>query len=173
MHGRMKVCSAVAVVDGVPFQKSQIAFRVTFLRGTNTPSQWVVSGGMAERPEDPFRVGSAFLGWYTAAEDGSLFNFELPITDSVNVHAHWLTPGTENTLRLPAGMTAIEAQAFAQTAADAVIIPPGVNAIADSAFDDSGVRYVFGIPGSAAERFAQDHDFLTFIPVDDAWLAAH
>ena len=55
--------------------------------------------------------------------------------------------------------------------AEAVIIPPTVTEIADSAFDNSNLRYIYGIPGSAAELFAAAHPFLTFVPVDDAWIA--
>ena len=46
-----------------------------------------------------------------------------------------------------------------------------VTEIADSAFDNSNLRYIYGIPGSAAELFAAAHPFLTFVPVDDAWIA--
>ena len=73
--------------------------------------------------------------------------------------------GSEPTLKLPAGLTAIEAEAFAGTAAEAVVIPETVTDIDPTAFDGSAVVYIYGKPGSAAEDFAREHD-LFFVPMD-------
>ena len=48
-----------------------------------------------------------------------------------------------------------------------------VTAIADSAFADSNLQYVFGFPGSAAESFANAHTWLTFVPIDNEWISSH
>ena len=171
-HGNTMVCSAVATVDGVPFTQNRILHQVRF-QGASVPAQWVASGETAAEPAPPVRIGSVFAGWYTAADGGEPVDFTAPLTAWRVFHAHWLTPGTENALRLPPQLTVIEAGAFTGTAADAVIIPSGVTQIAPDAFDDSNVRWVFGIPGSAAQTHADAHPSLTFVPVNKTWMTQH
>ena len=168
----MLVCAAEVTADEVPFRQSKIMYLIRYV-GVDTPDQWIVSGTVLARPQDPFRMGSLFLGWYTSATGGSLYNFEAIVNGPKTVYARWLTPGTENALRLPANLTAIEDDAFSGISADAVFILPGVTSIADSAFADSNLQYVFGFPGSAAESFADAHAWLTFIPIDNEWLSSH
>ena len=69
-------------------------------------------------------------------------------------------------LRLPARLTAIGAEAFAGTAAEAVRIPGSVTEIAEDAFKDSAVTHIFGVPGSAAEDFANGQDDIVFKAVE-------
>ncbi len=38
---------------------------------------------------DPTRVGYEFAGWYTDAEAGDLYDFDTPVTDNLNIYAHW------------------------------------------------------------------------------------
>ncbi len=168
----MLVCSAAVTVDGVPFRQSKFMFRIGYV-GVDTPDQWVASGVVLARPQNPSRMGSVFLGWYTTATGDSPYIFESIVNGPKTLYARWLTPGTENALRLPQGLTAIEEDAFSGISADAVIILPGVTSIADSAFADSNLQYVFGFPGSAAESFANAHAYLTFVPIDNEWLESH
>lgn len=70
-------------------------------------------------------------------------------------------------------LTTLEAEAFSGIAAEAVIIPATVTAISGNPFSGSSVEYVFGYIGSAAETLADTTESLTFVPIDDAWLASH
>ena len=67
---------------------------------------------------------------------------------------------------LPGSLTAIEAQAFQGIAARAVRIPGGVTDISGNPFAFSGVRFIFGAPGSVAQTFAGDYHYF-FGPVSD------
>ena len=162
----------MAIVDGVPFAQNKVLHKISF-SGAELPTQWRATGESVAQPEDPVRIGSVFLGWYITATGRVPFDFDLPVMGAKTIYGRWLTPGTETALRLPAWLRAIEDGAFEGIAADAVILPPEVVSIADSAFANSNVRYVFGIPGSAAEDFAKDHAYLTFVPVDADWLSSH
>ena len=92
-------------------------------------------------------------------------------------------------LRLPSGLTEIEAEAFAGIAAEKVIVPNGVTRIGDRAFADcpnlkemelpegvtfegaplegSGPVFVYGTPGSWLEAYADEVEGLYFIPVTE------
>ena len=70
-------------------------------------------------------------------------------------------------LNLPANLTTIEAEAFAGVQARAVRIPGSVTSIAGNAFTGSTIAYVFGVPGSAAQAFADSHYNYFFVPVAD------
>ena len=76
-------------------------------------------------------------------------------------------------LFLPADLTAINGRAFADVAAEAVVIPEWVTSIAPDAFDGSAISTIYGFEGSAAEAFADAHEEILFIPIDDVWLASH
>lgn len=55
--------------------------------GTPVTSQEIVSGGYAERPEDPVRDGFTFKGWEL---DGRVFDFEgTPIDTDITLKAAW------------------------------------------------------------------------------------
>lgn len=55
--------------------------------GTAVGSQEIVSGGYAEKPEDPTREGFTFDGWQLDGED---FDFEnTPITSNITLKAVW------------------------------------------------------------------------------------
>ncbi|MBR3377586.1 MAG: InlB B-repeat-containing protein, partial [Mogibacterium sp.] len=40
-------------------------------------------------PEDPTRPGYNFLGWFTSASGGSLFNFNSELSANTTIYAHW------------------------------------------------------------------------------------
>ena len=90
-------------------------------------------------------------------------------------------------LQLPAGLTCIEAEAFAGTGAEKIIVPRGVTRIENRAFADcpnlkllelpegitfegkplEGTRpvFVYGAPGSYLEAYAEEVEGLYFIPI--------
>lgn len=53
---------------------------------TKVPSQKVVSGGKATKPEDPKKEGFVFLGWYYKDR---LYDFDKPVTKSITLGAAW------------------------------------------------------------------------------------
>ena len=70
----------------------------------------------------------------------------------------------EPTFFLPAALTAIESEAFSGISAVAVHIPGSVTNIDGDPFAGSVVRYIWGIPGTAAQTFADAKEYI-FIPV--------
>ena len=74
---------------------------------------------------------------------------------------------------LPVSLTAIESEAFAGIAAQAVVIPRNVTSIAADAFANSQVTTIYGYTDSAAEAFCASHAGFTFVEIDDSWIASH
>ena len=93
------------------------------------------------------------------------------------------------TLTLPRGLKTVGAEAFSGVAAQKIVVPPGVTAIASKAFDhcpelvelvlpegvtvlardalgDSGPVYIYGAQGSCQETYAANVDGLYFVPVE-------
>ena len=70
------------------------------------------------------------------------------------------------TFRLPASLTAIEADAFVGIKAKAVWIPSTVTAIDGNPFANSDVQYIYGDPDSIVDTFAWLHDY-HFVPCTD------
>ena len=67
---------------------------VTFLRNTSEPDDIyqtidVEFGQTVVAPEDPVQSDYIFNGWYTEAENGSLFDFSTPITSDICLYARW------------------------------------------------------------------------------------
>ena len=78
----------------------------------NMPAdQTVASGGKAVRPTImPTAQGCQFLDWYVDPEGTQAFDFiNTTITRNTVVYAKWVT----NALRLPAGLSTVEEEAFA------------------------------------------------------------
>ena len=75
-------------------------------------------------------------------------------------------------LFLPAGLTAINSEAFAGIKAKAPVIPEGVTTITGNPFAGSSVQVIYGYYASEADTFASSYGYY-FIPIDDAWMAAH
>ena len=79
------------------FVDSSITFRtVTFDSngGTDVDPIIVADGGTITAPADPTRAQEgytsySFLGWYTDPTEGTLFNFNNPITSDLTLYAHW------------------------------------------------------------------------------------
>ena len=75
-------------------------------------------------------------------------------------------------LFLPAALTSIEQDAFQGIAAEAVVIPKNIQTISGNPFAESGVLYIYGFPGTAAETLAQSDPIrFMFFPLTDAWYA--
>ena len=151
---------------------------VTFDARGGTPepeAQRIRSGETASEPQPPVRIGAVFTGWYTdaACEAEDRFSFETPVTANLTLYAGWLIPEPNGVLKLPALLTSLEDEAFAGIAAEAVIMPATVMDIAGNPFAGSAVAYVYGFIGSAAETFAAAAEGLTFVPMDEDWLASH
>ena len=89
----------------------------------------------------------------------------------VNVGAAVITGFPEPVFFLPAGLTAIGDEAFSGIPAEAVVITESVDSIAGDPFQDSAVRYIFGLRGSQAEVFTGTHPAYTFVPVTGEWMA--
>jgi len=79
-------------------------------------------------PADPVRADHTFLGWHTAATEGTLFNFNTAITEDRSLHASWFddaTPGYYAVVfRLNDGTNAIHAVEI--VAAGRTVSPPAV-----------------------------------------------
>ncbi len=55
--------------------------------GTEIASQDVTETGLATKPEDPMKIGYAFMGWEL---DGKEFNFDTKIEKSITLKAKWV-----------------------------------------------------------------------------------
>ena len=64
--------------------------------GTSPPEKVEIEDGAILSPiKDPVRDGYQFEGWYTA--DGTLYEFNTPVTESFTLTAHWT--GNSNLLK--------------------------------------------------------------------------
>lgn len=143
--------------------------------GSTVDTQRVAFGEAAAAPTDPMKIGAVFTGWYTTpgcAED-TVYDFAAPVMGNITLYAGWLIPEPNGTMKLPAMLTTIDDEAFSGIAAEAAIIPATVTTISGNPFAGSSVRYVYGFIGSAAETLAATTDGLTFVPIDDVWLASY
>ena len=57
--------------------------------GSQVPSQTVIRGNTAERPEDPTRDGYVFVNWYSDRQLRTEFDFSTEITSSITLYAKW------------------------------------------------------------------------------------
>lgn len=73
------------------YQNSQ-KFTVTFDSngGSSVSSQSVTSGDTASKPKNPTKSGYTFDGWY---KNGSLYNFNTPVTSNITLTANWIENG--------------------------------------------------------------------------------
>ena len=133
--------------------------------GANAPEAQIkyYKGKLTLSDAVPVRAGYVFLGWATepggvaAYQPGDVYEADADIA----LYAVWQRT-YETVLALPVALTRIEAEAFADVAADAVAIPAGVTEIGEGAFGDV---VILGYAGTAAEEYA-DANGLTFIPLD-------
>ena len=129
----------------------------------------------SESMEGEFNEIGSGSASYTTGEGGYYF---CCVDDEYgNEKLIWFTVRTYElpegkTLKLPAYLTEIESEAFANTAAEAVIIPRTVKSIDGNPFAGSSVLYVFGSEGTAAETLANEYEY-TFVAADDEWMSRH
>ncbi len=57
--------------------------------GSAVPSQTVIEGEKAVRPDDPVKDGHTFGGWYTDAACTELWSFDTAVTGSIALYAKW------------------------------------------------------------------------------------
>ena len=108
--------------------------------------------------------------YFWLGEDGDHY-FKAIVTDGVTTaevsspvfHVGGWPPATR--LVLPEDLTTIGAEAFIGTDAIAVVIPPSVTEIDGNPFG-SGVWFIYGQPGSYAETYARENNFI-FMPTTD------
>ncbi len=66
-------------------------YEITFETGDGTPigKQVVLSGGKAERPEDPEQNGFFFDGWSVNEDIFASYNFGMPVNSDLTLYAFW------------------------------------------------------------------------------------
>lgn len=141
--------------------------------GEGAPAAQRVTGSGNATLSDaaPHRQRHAFLGWSTSrGADAAEYAPGATYTGNADVtlYAVWKRRA-ENVLVLPAALTEIGPEAFAGVAADAVVVPEGVTAIAETAFADCGELLIYGYAGSEAQRFAGRHGF-AFEAITSDWV---
>jgi uncharacterized repeat protein (TIGR02543 family) len=57
--------------------------------GTSVPTQIVEDGNKAVSPDVPIKSGWSFEGWYTDSNLQTLYDFTIPVTGSLVLHAKW------------------------------------------------------------------------------------
>ena len=63
--------------------------------GSPVPPQTLFFGEEASEPPDPVRGNDNFLGWFTQATGGVLFDFDAPIHANTTIHAQWELAGND------------------------------------------------------------------------------
>lgn len=77
------------------------SYAVTFHangHGSTPITQVIRTGFKAQEPEAPTASGYVFQGWYTDASCKNAYDFEKPVTGSVNLYAKWRQDGDLNDL---------------------------------------------------------------------------
>jgi len=66
----------------------RIGYIVTF-SGAEVPFQEIEEGGKVEKPDDPTKEDSIFLGWYADPNFSQIFDFSSLITHDTVLYAKW------------------------------------------------------------------------------------
>lgn len=75
--------------DIVSINQKQVTFELNYESAGTYKTVSVASGEKALYPENPMRSGYLFDGWYTAANGGEKFDFDMPIAADITLYAHW------------------------------------------------------------------------------------
>ncbi len=101
-----------------------------------------------------------------ALVNGGVYSGGGTVTRGGEPYTIWNDPANAD-IRLPAGLKTLESQALADGDFFAVYIPAGTESITDDAFGDKDMLIVYGVPGSKAQTFAGNNNYL-FAPVAPA-----
>lgn len=87
----------------LPEMRSEMTYKVEFDSRGGTPvvDQLVKHGEKAVKPADPTKEGYVFDGWYWA---GSKFNFDMPVTTSLKLTAHWKEMQVPKLVQVPVNL---------------------------------------------------------------------
>ncbi|MEY8391360.1 InlB B-repeat-containing protein [Lachnospiraceae bacterium 45-W7] len=88
----------------VKVEASEETVTVTFDadNGTEPVVVSIVSGGKAEKPEDPNKDGFVFAGWYAEGEEEA-FDFNTPVTADLTLTAKWIASSDACTITFQNG----------------------------------------------------------------------
>ena len=82
--------AAVFVAAGCDIgQKTYCTVTFDSLGGSTVPSQKIVSGGTAEKPQDPEKQDFIFDGWFTDTDCTEEYSFSNTVTKSFTLYAKW------------------------------------------------------------------------------------
>ena len=71
-----------------------VSFNLNYEGGGNIETKNVPEGQPCPKLDfEPSREDYLFAGWYTASDDGVLFDFTAPVTANVTIYAHWTYNG--------------------------------------------------------------------------------
>ena len=70
-------------------QKTYCTVTFDSLGGSKVPSQKIVSGGTAEKPQDPEKQDFIFDGWFTDTDCTEEYSFSNKVTKSFTLYAKW------------------------------------------------------------------------------------
>ena len=101
-----------------------------------------------------------------ALVNGGVYSGGGTVTRGGEPYTIWNDPANAD-IRLPAGLKTLESQALANGDFFSVYIPAGTTTIVSDAFGNKAGMIIYGVPGSEAETFADNNNYL-FAPVAPA-----
>ncbi len=139
-----------------------------FARGAGENGEAIVRIAGLLINDGVFTLQYTRAGWADAELiDGGVYTGRGTVTRGGEPYAIWNDPANAD-IRFPAGLKTLESQALANTGVYfSVYIPAGTESIAADTFGDKTELIVFGAPGSEAETFAGNNNYL-FAPVAPA-----
>ncbi len=152
--------------------------------GTTIENQMIAAGDKATRPVDPKKEDHWFLDWYSDKELTVPYDFETPVLTDITLYARW----AKTDFILPEDLTTIEEEAFAGGNFACVVLSENTNTIGERAFadcpnlvcismmnpdvsiDDDAFGtmtelFMYGLPESTVQTFAENHEFVVFKPI--------
>lgn len=86
------VAGIIAIVLCILFAVRHSGYTITFdsRGGTDVAPQELQYGDTIQEPEAPTREGYSFDGWYSDDALGTLWDFDTPVNDSMDLYAGWV-----------------------------------------------------------------------------------